>query len=557
MSNSNTRRALLSSVVALVICITMLMGTTFAWFTDTASVNVNTIQSGTLKIDLVSTVSGKSVKNEANKLESIGFLAPADAEGKVSVYGTNILWEPGCSYILEPVKLVNKGNLWAKYEVVITGTCSTNEKNANLADVIEVYEDDKPIGTLAQLLNNNEGTFKSGEIAPGTEQAFGTITLKMMTTAGNEYQDLSISGITIAVYATQAAKEFDSTRSDYDAGAKTEKPLTPWEGDSEDAPTTTPEDGNVIVITTGQQLADFAAAVNAGNTYAGTTIKLGANIDLENREWTPIGNAKITNNKYDWVNSTYFAGSFDGQGYTISNLYVNNPDTNIQGLFGYGKLTEIKNVNINNATVNGLRRSAILVGQNDVPCNVSNVTITGDIKITVKRNEAGTLVGRGGLGKVTNVTVNASDGSFVKCEATSNANWEYVGGVWGHAWPSNATDVTSNIDVFAYASATGGIGGGCAANSVNVTCTGNVTMSIKDSEIHMGTIQCWQTNGLIYGFGVGSTNASTHTDCSSTGTLTIGGTVIEDLNLATVATGYTSGNFYGAPYYLSGVITIK
>ena len=47
-----TKRALLTSVMALVMCVVMLVGTTFAWFTDTASTGVNKIQAGNLDIEL-------------------------------------------------------------------------------------------------------------------------------------------------------------------------------------------------------------------------------------------------------------------------------------------------------------------------------------------------------------------------------------------------------------------------------------------------------------------------------------------------------------------------
>ena len=48
-----TKRALLSSVIAMLICVTMLIGTTFAWFTDTASTGVNKIVSGNLNVDII------------------------------------------------------------------------------------------------------------------------------------------------------------------------------------------------------------------------------------------------------------------------------------------------------------------------------------------------------------------------------------------------------------------------------------------------------------------------------------------------------------------------
>ena len=63
-NKKTTKRALLSSVLSLVICFTMLIGTTFAWFTDSVTSTGNIIQAGTLKIDLL-------VKDDAGKYQSI------------------------------------------------------------------------------------------------------------------------------------------------------------------------------------------------------------------------------------------------------------------------------------------------------------------------------------------------------------------------------------------------------------------------------------------------------------------------------------------------------
>ena len=63
-NRKTTKRALFSSVVALLLCFTMLLGTTFAWFTDTASTGVNTIQAGTLQVALQDSV-GNSLEGQA------------------------------------------------------------------------------------------------------------------------------------------------------------------------------------------------------------------------------------------------------------------------------------------------------------------------------------------------------------------------------------------------------------------------------------------------------------------------------------------------------------
>ncbi len=231
MNNAKTtRKALLTSVVALVICVTMLMGTTFAWFTDTATVAVNTIKSGNLKIDLLNS-EGASVKGD-----SLGFVK-LNADGTTTLIDEEnnpILWEPGCRYVLEPVTLVNKGNLWAKYTVSISGVNGiVNDGNSEyrLTDVIEVYEGEvDPAnlkGTLSDVLLSGK-TLTAGVLAPegytgddGTDkQSFGgKIILVMKDTADNNYQNLTIENVSVTVLATQYTYEEDSFGNDYDAGA--------------------------------------------------------------------------------------------------------------------------------------------------------------------------------------------------------------------------------------------------------------------------------------------------------------------------------------------------
>ena len=85
-SSKSTKRALVSSALAILMCVAMLIGTTFAWFTDTASTAVNKIQSGTLKVDIVKEDGVTSIKNE-----SMSFV---NKDGSA-----NILWEPGATFM--------------------------------------------------------------------------------------------------------------------------------------------------------------------------------------------------------------------------------------------------------------------------------------------------------------------------------------------------------------------------------------------------------------------------------------------------------------------------
>ena len=189
-----TKRALLTSVTALVMCVVMLVGTTFAWFTDTASTAVNKIQAGNLDIELqMKDNSGNWVKAEGETLNWV------KAEGHEN---EQVLWEPGCTYELPELRIVNKGNLVLKYKVAITGI----KGDAKLNEAIE--------WTIGDI-GSTDGYTK---LAVDGSKEF-TISGKMKTEAGNEYQGLSIDGIGITVYATQDTVEYDSFNDTYDENA--------------------------------------------------------------------------------------------------------------------------------------------------------------------------------------------------------------------------------------------------------------------------------------------------------------------------------------------------
>ena len=110
---------------------------------------------------------------------------------------------------------------------------------------------------------------------------------------------------------------------------------------------------NVVTIETAEELAGLAKAVNNGNDYAGITIKLTCDMDLANREWTPIGFGSSGGTSIMDGNSKAFAGIFDGQGYTIHNLKITKfvggglHEGSASGVGLFGHITgEINKVNI-------------------------------------------------------------------------------------------------------------------------------------------------------------------------------------------------------------------
>ena len=185
-----TKRALLTSVMALVMCVVMLVGTTFAWFTDTASTAVNKIQAGNLDVKLLAEDGETSLEGATLEWQKAAGAEDGD-----------ILWEPGCRYKLQPIIIKNAGNLALKYKVAITGI----KGDAKLNEAIE--------WTIDGVSLDEEKPLLAGESAKLMIEG------RMKKEAGNEYQGLSIDGIGITVYATQHTHENDSYNNTYDEEA--------------------------------------------------------------------------------------------------------------------------------------------------------------------------------------------------------------------------------------------------------------------------------------------------------------------------------------------------
>ena len=213
MTSKSTKRALISSALAILMCVAMLIGTTFAWFTDTASTAVNKIQAGKLDIALeMKNADGSWVPAEGQTLtwkKAAG--APA---------GEQILWEPGATYALPELHIVNKGNLALKYKVVFSAI-NGDEDAMKLAEVLDVSLNGNKVGTLKDALTSTDPDgFAHGNLPAEGNSGELKITVQMQTTAGNDYQGLSIGGIAVTLLATQDTVENDSFGNQYDKDAQ-------------------------------------------------------------------------------------------------------------------------------------------------------------------------------------------------------------------------------------------------------------------------------------------------------------------------------------------------
>ena len=205
-NRKSTKRALLGSVMAMVLCLAMLVGATFAWFTDTASTGVNKIQAGKLDVALEMKEGDSWVSAEGKTLNWVKAAA-----------GEQVLWEPGCTYTLPELRVVNNGNLALKYKLVISGIRGDAELN-NVIDWAVTLD-----GAAYTLGEEHHLAAKNGETVDADVL---TISGKMQESAGNDYMNKSIDGIAITVVAAQDTVEYDSFNNTYDANA--EYPAMPY-----------------------------------------------------------------------------------------------------------------------------------------------------------------------------------------------------------------------------------------------------------------------------------------------------------------------------------------
>ena len=230
MENSkSTKRALISSALAILMCVAMLIGTTFAWFTDTASTGVNKIQAGNLDVKL---------------MYSTDMVEWKEATDQTKLFDDKALWEPGYTQVVY-LKVVNAGNLALKYEAGFSknytsnrgknvngdwyrvdnylkiGTAETATKFANREDVWSAIAATEK--TLAKDVMLTDGWIT---LEAGKESAPFAVAIYMPTSVGNEAnasknRPSKVTGLGIEVRATQATVENYSFGPDYDANAAT------------------------------------------------------------------------------------------------------------------------------------------------------------------------------------------------------------------------------------------------------------------------------------------------------------------------------------------------
>lgn len=213
-SMKSTKRALIFSVISLLVCFTMLIGTTYAWFTDSATSSGNKITTGTLDVNLLLWDGNEYVDISENE-------DPIFGEAGLAQDSLNTLWEPGKTQVAY-LAIENKGSLDLQYKVNLAVTSYTK----NLYEAMEyAIVPNVSNGTgvtewtdgVAVVPGNNKTQAENVALAAGVTHYFALV-VHMNEEAGNEYQDAEIN-FDIKVLAAQLASESDAFDNQYDVNA--------------------------------------------------------------------------------------------------------------------------------------------------------------------------------------------------------------------------------------------------------------------------------------------------------------------------------------------------
>ena len=216
MTKSNTKRALLSSVLAMILCLGLLIGTTFAWFTDSVTSSGNKIKAGTLDVDLLMGTAVNTYTSIADKNAAIFGANSLVAQNNPA----DTLWEPGKTQIVY-LAVENKGNLDLKYNIALNvvdggligsleyaiidgakyGDIDVNNVNSWAALKANAQTGDVVAGTTVAAPN--------GAITVAEKIEYFALAVHMKEDADNKYQGKDIT-IYVTVLATQLASEYDS-----------------------------------------------------------------------------------------------------------------------------------------------------------------------------------------------------------------------------------------------------------------------------------------------------------------------------------------------------------
>lgn len=380
-----TKKSLWLSAVSMMLCVVMLLGTTFAWFTDSVTNKDNVIQAGNLDVQFDYRGLTETTAENYKKVDSKALF-------------NDVKWEPGKSFGYD-FKVTNAGSLAFDWELSFQNIKSEGgTNNVNIADVLDVYVLDvnanEVTGTPAKLSALNNGVVTSGQLKAedrNNTQEFSVV-IKMKEDANNDYQGAKVT-FDIYLRAKQATVEKDGFESsDYDKNAT-------FEG----------------VVNTAEE---FTAALQKGGE-----ITLGKDIVLTSRAVVPEG-----------VTVSIDLGGKTISGYGIRNLGTIESLTNgtIVAESGYGlenranigllncNITSVTSDAINNGT--GTWQDGEYVGSNGVIEEIAGGSYAGHADVY-----ASSITGACGLYNGSNAVVKLISGGYFQGSSVAFRNYNKNG----------------------------------------------------------------------------------------------------------------------------------
>jgi predicted ribosomally synthesized peptide with SipW-like signal peptide len=394
----------------------MLIGSTFAWFTDSVTSAGNIIKSGKLDVEMY-WADGK----EAPATTTAWTDASKDPVFKYDK------WEPGYTEVRH-IKIENVGTLALKYQLSIIPTGEVSD----LTDVIDVYyldpaaaiadraklDENKKIGTLTDVLAGM-ATTASGNLLPEGEHVV-TIALKMREDAGNEYQNKSIgTSFSVQLLATQLTAEIDSFDNQYDK-------------DSEFAVEVNTIDELALALKTGGKvkLANDITAASAMEVPAGANVVLDLNGNTLSCTAIKQRHVLVNNGTLVVEGGTIASLGDDGGSAIVNNGTLTAKDVTLKGapFVGIDGIW-FPSYAVNNKGTMTLTDSVVIAEHGGVASTGGVVTLN-NVKITAgkdgKTNAAvytngGTVVINGGTYTNRAVDQNATGASVINGAVTVNA----------------------------------------------------------------------------------------------------------------------------------------
>lgn len=478
MKRKTTKKALISSVLSLFLCLSMLIGTTFAWFTDSVTSGNNKILAGNLDVELEYWDNGNWEKVAVD----------------TNVFEENTRWEPGHTEVVY-LKVSNLGSLALKYKLGVniadeTGSVNVNDAAFKLSDYIQV-------GVVKGLDENNrfnsredarnaqfeqdelikEGYVVESQLYPtnstpagGKSSEYVALVVYMPETVGNDAnykkgENVPEILLGLNLQATQVNYESDSFDSTYDMDAEYE------------ANNNSPSSPTFFV----SSAADLAAAMAPTVSNDEATVILTQDVELAAGEtWTPLTLAAYSGTVRNIV--------IDGQGHTIKGL---NAPLIGHAYFGNTSI-EIKNLTLTNANIEGAGYNGTGLGAFVGAADSTEFVVLDNCHLTDSTITCtGNVTGVGGI-----IGFSSSPLTMTNCSVTNTSvtgNEDSVGALIGHTYKATITNAKAVGCTLTGESAnkTGYIVGTVNADTTITTsaeCAGNTVFGVADSTTVYGRI---------------------------------------------------------------------